>query len=256
MVINLNVSLQEFFRGHEKKIAITRKRMKKDPKTNKDKLFEEKKKISVQIEKGMKDEQVIRYSKQSNEMPGYDTGDIVIVLRENGHEYFEREGDNLFISKNISLYESYASALGLINLTVRTLDNSFLRLESGGVPLHLNDGFRKVVGQGMHMYRKEERGDLFIRFNLVLPEKFDVSVLNKLKVVFPPIDSDIIYNDGTKGGLETDGLKVVKCDLATVTEEDLEKLNYDEYSDDSDSDSEKSYRSGSKSESESRESYD
>jgi DnaJ-class molecular chaperone len=252
MVINLNVSLQELFNGHEKKIAITRKRIKKDPKTNKDKLVEEKKKIVVPIEKGMKDEQVIRYSKQSNELPGYDTGDIIIVLRENGHEYFEREGDDLFISKNISLYESYATATGLINLTVRTLDNSFLKLESGEVPLHLHDGLRKVEGQGMPFFRKEGRGDLYIRFNLVLPEKFESSLVTKLKPVFPPISEDIIYNDGTKNGFDTNGIRVISCPLSRVTEEDLEKMKYEDYSDEYSSESSRSSGSRSRSRSRSR----
>lgn len=243
MVIKINVSLQELFRGHEKKIAITRKRLKKDPKTGKQKLTEERKKIVIPIEKGMKDEQVIRYSKQSNELEGYDTGDIIIVLQENSHEYFEREGDNLFVSKNISLYESYAASLGLINLTIKALDNSFLKLEANGIPLHIHDGLRKVEGQGMPFYKKEGRGDLYIRFNLILPEKFEAGLLQKLKPVFPCITEDIIYNDGTKNGFDTEGLKIVKCELGRVTEEDLEKLNYEEYSDDSRSESEESYKS-------------
>jgi DnaJ family protein A protein 2 len=241
----INVSLDEFYNGTEKKFKISRNRYKKDAK-GRDVLVEETKKFVVPIEKGSRDEQVIRYNKQADEAPGHDTGDIVIVLKENGNNYFEREGDNLFVVKKISLYESYAAALGLINLTIKTLDNRILRLDANGICLHDQDGLRKIEGEGMPINKRDvknknllmgrEKGDLYVRFHLILPDKFDVTMVNKLKQLFPPVDSDIIYNDGCKDGMDITDIKnkIQACVLKEITEEDLENLNYDEYSDEED----------------------
>lgn len=246
LIINLETKLEDLYSGAEKKIAITRERIKKDPKSGKDVITEEKKKIHVNIVKGMRDEQVIRYSKQASERFGYDTGDIIIILKQNGHPTFERNHDNLFITKDISLYETYAAAEGLINIAIQTLDFTYLRLDAKGVPLHENNGLRKVEGLGMPIYKPEAgpqggppktHGDLYIRFNLVLPKSFPVQIINGFKKICPPIDKDIIYNDGTSGGLDPKMHKIKNVVMNELTEEDIKDL--DEYSDEySDSDEE------------------
>lgn len=184
IIISLNVTLDEFYKGREKKLAIKRKRIIKDPKTKKEKVIEEKKKIVIPIVPGMRDEQEIRYNKQADELPGYDTGDIVIVLKENNHNFFERDGDNLFVVRKIGLFESYAVAKKLINIVIRTLDGKYLKLEPDGeLPLHEGDGLRKLEGFGMPIFKKPGKfGDLYIRFDLVLPKEIsDIKQLHALK---------------------------------------------------------------------------
>jgi DnaJ-class molecular chaperone len=233
MEISIEVCLEDLYNGQEKKIAINRNRIHKDPKTKKDSIVEERKKIVIPIEPGSRDEQKIIYNKQSSELPGYETGDIIINLKEVAHSFFEREKNNLFVVKKISLFESYAAAAGIINLTIRTLDNRFLILDAGSVPLHANDGLRKIRGEGMPVYKENGlKGDLYIRFNLVLPEK--IEDISYLRNIFPAIDEDIIYNDGTKGSFDIKGRKITKCILEKVTEKDLEELDYRSDSDDSD----------------------
>lgn len=231
--IDINVSLEELYMGKNKKLAIPRERIVKDGK--KFKSIKEKKKINIPIEPGTKDGKVIRFNKEASEKPGYETGDIIVNIKEDGHPYFERDGDNLFVIKNISLYESFAVSLGIINLTIRHLDGSILILNGGCPPLHTKDGLRKIEGEGMPKYGKDERGDLYIRFNLILPEKIDLENLKKIKNLFPCIDEDIIYNDNTIGGLDVENRNYRTCNLEEVTEKDLEHLDYEEYSDESDS---------------------
>jgi DnaJ-class molecular chaperone len=242
MIITLGVSLEELYKGHEKKIAIKRERIKGEE------LVEERKKIVVSIEPGMRDEQIIRYNKQASEKFGHDTGDIVIVLKQNGHDYFEREGCNLFVCKNISLYESYAAGNGSISLTVVHLDGRVIKLNANGIPLHENNGHRKVPGFGMPVYKQSDmeeiqndpnesktHGDLFLRFNLVLPKALDARVVQGLKNYFPLINEDII--DNTNGSKDPSVLEVTMEDL---TEEDLRNLE-DEYSDEYSEESESEY---------------
>ncbi len=235
--INLNVSLEELYNGAKKKIQITRKRIGKDFK-----IFEEKKKLLVDIKKGYRDEQVIRFNRQGDEGYGKETGDIVVILKQNGHNVYEREKDTLFVTKKISLFESYAAATGLINITLQTLDNRILVLDSLNIPLHLTDGLRKIEGEGMPTI-DGNKGDLYIRFHLILPDKFDSNLDSKLKNICPPVYPDVIYNDNSNEGIDIKHMKnIKKCFLKEVTEEDLDKLKYDQSESDSESsDGESSY---------------
>lgn len=237
--INLNVSLDDFFNGTKKKLAVRRKRLKKNA-DGEMVQYEEKKKIVIPIIPGMRDEQELRFNKEADEEKGYETGDIVITLYENAHSVFEREGDNLFIIKNISLYEAFAASCGEdVELTIPHLDGSILKLKTDGLPLHNNnDGMRKIIGQGMPKYKKDDsqRGDLFVRFNLTLPKKFNKDDMKILKKLFPSQNEELVKK----------GKTVREVKLENVSDEDLEELKYG-YSDDSDSDddsesSEEDYR--------------
>lgn len=187
---------------------------------------EEKKKIIIPIDQGMRDGQVIRYNKEADEAQGFESGDIVITLYENIHSRFEREADNLFIMKDISLYEAFAASCGEdISLTVKHLDGSLIKLKMDGNPLHVNDGIRKVVGEGMPRFKQEGRGDLYVRFNLVLPEKFKAEDTEILKKLFPVCNEP--YNLENKEYRE--------CVLEEVSESDLEELDHGFSDSDSDS---------------------
>lgn len=238
----LNVDLEDFYKGRTKKLAITRKRIQKDAKGN-SKVVEEKKKIAINIEPGMRDDQVIRFNKEADEMPGYETGDIVITLCENPHGYFERDGDNLFVVKKVSLYEALAVAAGKdVDLKIKHLDGTYIALRPNKKALHLNDGVRKVRGEGMPLYKKEGRGDLYVRFNLIIPETVPKEHIETLREIFP------VYNDNTS--VPSD--KVRQCQLEEVTEEDMEALDYDysdsEYSESEYSESSESYQEPKKGE--------
>ena len=230
--IEINVNLEDFHNGTKKKLAVRRKRLKKD-KNGKVTQVEEKKKIVIPIEKGMRDGQVIRYNKEADEAQGYESGDIVITLYENAHSRFEREADNLFIMKDISLYEAFAASCGEdIEMTVRHLDDSIIKLKTDGNPLHVNDGIRKVVGEGMPKFKQEGKGDLYVRFNLVLPDKFKQEDMEILKKLFPVCNEKMNLENRTfrEGVLEE------------VSESDLEELDCD-YSDSESDYSESSYTS-------------
>ena len=230
--ININVDLKDLYTGIKKKIAIRRKRLKKES-NGKMKSIEEKKKFIVDILPGMQDEQQIRFSKEADEIEGYETGDIVITINENANEKFERDGNNLFLIQNISLYESYAVPQGEnIPMIIKHLDGKYLNCSTSKTALHENNGIRKLVGKGMPEYKSNNKGDLFIRFNLVLPE--ECNFYEDLCRIFPKLSDDIKETSG----LDIDSFE--KYILEDVSEEDLENIDYEgsEYSEDSYSDSE------------------
>ena len=189
---DLNVDLSDFYNGKTKKLNIKRKRIIEVD--GKQKVVEEKKRIIIPIEKGMKDEQQIRFEGEADQIPGYTPGDIIITLIEIEHPDFQRDNDNLIIVKNINLYQLYDFSFNFTHL-----DNRLILInKNSNDALHLNDSLRKIKGQGMPIYKKESYGDLFIRFNLVIPKSLNFNQLIKFKEIFEneivnPVESSFTY---------------------------------------------------------------
>ena len=234
---DLNVDLVDFYTGKKKKLNIKRKRIIEVD--GKQKVVEEKKKIVIPIEKGMKDEQQIRFEGEADQIPGYSPGDIVITLIENEHPVFQRDNDNLIIIKNINLYQVYNYSFDITHL-----DSSVLRIHKNtSDALHLNESLRKIPGQGMPMFKKDTFGDLFIRFNLVIPKSLEIEKLNILKQVFDEIQEPLTENYSKEFLLEN----VTETDLEDFESESSES-DSESYSDESvsvssvSSDSEKDFK--------------
>lgn len=236
---NLNVKLEDLYNGKQKKISFNRKRYTVNEKSKKIETFTEKKKIIINIIPGTKDGDVITFPKEADQLPGQDPGDVIITICEDDHETFDREGDNLFIVKDLSLSELYS-----LDFTITHMDNRILHIVSKEEDvLHTNDGIRKIVGEGMPITGEDNdlcksKGDLFIRFNLILPEKLTKEQISTLKEITPPINCKV----------ENDDIEYVETLLDIVTEEDIENLDEsdfdsseeDNYETDSDSDSDAS----------------
>ena len=218
---DLNIDLEDFYTGKKKKLNIKRKRIVEVD--GKQTVIEEKKKIIVPILPGMKDEQQIRIEKEADQRPGYEPGDIVITLIENEHPIFQRENDNLIIIKNINLYQLYD-----FSFEIEHLDGKKIQIikEENDV-LHLNESIRKISNLGMPVYKKNNTfGDLFVRFNLVIPKSLSSEQLIKFK--------DIFKNDQlTLDNVITQSDKVFK--LENVSDTDLEDIYSSSESDESES---------------------
>jgi len=217
---DLNVDLQDFYTGKKKKLNVKRKRIVEI--NGVQTVVEEKKKLVIPIERGMKDEQQIRFEGEADQIPGYKPGDIVITLIENEHPLFQRDGDNLIMIKNINIYEIYDLVFYLKHLDGRVLKIN--KQESDA--LHLNESLRKISSQGMPVYKgNSEYGDLFIRFNIVIPKSLPKEKLSLIKDVFnDPVQENEEYPD-------VDNFHT----LENVSDTDIECLEDD--SDDSDDDS-------------------
>ena len=228
----LNVTLEELYLGKTKKLAVRRKRLITDGKNKT--VTEEKKKISVNIEPGMFDEQVITFNKQADEKEGYETGDIIITLCCAEHDEFEREGNNLIIEKEISMYESYDC-----QMTITLLDGKEVNIVSQG-PINIFgeeiECYRKLKGFGMPIYGSDnEHGDLIIKFKPVIPDTLTSDQLNTLRDLFPKInEKKKLENETTEYKLEM----ATESDFEYSDSEDESDSEYD--SDEEDSEEEES----------------
>lgn len=231
---DLNVDLEDFYTGKKKKLNVKRKRVVEID--GKQTVIEEKKKLVIPIEKGMKDEQQIKFQGEADQIPGYEPGDIIINLIENEHKTYQRDGDNLIIIKNINLYEIYD-----LTFDIKHLDSRIIRISKQiGDALHLNESLRKITGEGMPVYRssKNEYGDLFIRFNIVIPKTIEPSKLVILKSIF----KEVLDSPSELDELSVKYEVVNKeCLLENISETDLEEFNSDDtYSETETEDSEES----------------
>ena len=216
---DLNVDLEDFYNGKKKKLYVKRKKIIETD--GKQQVVEEKKKLVIPITPGMKDEQQIVFKGDADQIPGYESGDIIITLIENEHPFFQRDSDNLIIVKDINLYENY-----VLSFDIKHLDNRTLRIHKNEKDsLHLNDSLRKISGEGMPIYNSPGQfGDLFIRFNIIIPIELCPKELSTFREMFH-------VHSKLKDSFEKEYI------LEKISEAELEDFEYYTDSETSDSDS-------------------
>jgi len=143
------------------------------------KLIEEKKIINVEIDKGTKEGKKIVFRGESNEMPGYQAGDVVFIVKEKEHKLFKRDGVHLFMEKEVPL----VNALTGFQFIVPHLDGRKLLVKTEAVGDIIKPGdAREIPNEGMPVFsRPYEHGNLYIKFKIVFPEKLTAKQISGLK---------------------------------------------------------------------------
>jgi hypothetical protein len=189
----IDLDMKDMYTGTTKTVSLVRTRLRKDPnEPSRLVSYVENKKFNVHIQAGSVDEQYIRYSKQGHEKLGYDTGDIVIILRQNGHEKFERIHDiHLATTIPISLYESYAIPAGL-SISIPFIDGRFISVKYDSSDSIIRDNMTMCADNlGFPIYGHEGKyGKLYINFRIAFPEKIDMTTLAKLFPIKNKLASD------------------------------------------------------------------
>jgi len=130
------------------------------------KVTRERKILEVHIDKGMKDNQQIRFGGEGDQEPGLEPGDIVIIVDEKDHPVFQRSGGDLAMRMEIQLVE----ALCGFQKVVETLDKRKLIVTALPGEVIKHSELKCVPGEGMPTYKSPfEKGRLVIQFNVVFP---------------------------------------------------------------------------------------
>ena len=113
--------------------------------------------VSVEVPVGIRDSQQLRLS---------GLGDLIVTVRIQPHEFFERDGDNLHARANVSIVQATLGA-------EIEIDGIF---EDEKVQVRIPEGCQneqvvRVRGFGMPKFRSESRGDMFVHVNVVVPKK-------------------------------------------------------------------------------------
>ena len=124
--------------------------------------------ISIHINAGVVDGQVIKLPGESDESPNCITGDIIIVVRISNHPKFKRNNNDIYVDFNITLLEALCGfKKELVMLDGSIIDVVSKRsniIEPGDTDIIYNKGM--PIGQG------DKKGNLFIKYQINFPKKF------------------------------------------------------------------------------------
>lgn len=124
--------------------------------------------LEVHVDKGMTDRQKIVLRKEGDQLPSVEPGDVIIIINQKPHEHFQRNGNDLVITKTITLTE----ALCGFEMYIKHLDGRDILVKNKPGEVIAPGKVFGVIGEGMPMYKNPfEKGNLYIKFNVEFPEK-------------------------------------------------------------------------------------
>jgi len=158
------------------------------------KLAEENKKVTVEIEKGSQHGQKLVYRGESHQSPGLVSGDIILVLKQREHSIFKREGDNLKINQRVSLVD----ALTGYSFLVTHLDGRILKVTTPVGMVITPDLELEVPDEGMPVHtRPYENGCLCVKFAVIFPTAVNPQQAQQLLKILPGHEPEIT-EEGTQ----------------------------------------------------------
>lgn len=123
--------------------------------------------LTVEIPVGIRDQQQLRLSGYGEAgIRGAASGDVLVTVRIEPHEFFERDGDDLHCSAAISMVQA---ALGTDLLLDGIMPDEKVKVS---IPEGCQYGQKiKVRNFGMPKFRSEARGDLIVHVEVKIPKR-------------------------------------------------------------------------------------
>eukprot|EP00179_Madagascaria_erythrocladioides_P004531 CAMPEP_0198312046 /NCGR_PEP_ID=MMETSP1450-20131203/3576_1 /TAXON_ID=753684 ORGANISM="Madagascaria erythrocladiodes, Strain CCMP3234" /NCGR_SAMPLE_ID=MMETSP1450 /ASSEMBLY_ACC=CAM_ASM_001115 /LENGTH=409 /DNA_ID=CAMNT_0044014971 /DNA_START=144 /DNA_END=1373 /DNA_ORIENTATION=+ len=150
---------------------------------------DEKKTLEVYVEKGMRDGQKIVFSGEADEEPDLPPGDVVMVVKIAEHKDFKRKAQHLILEKEVTL----AEALCGVSFTIKHLDGRTVHIKSKPGTVIKPNSLMSVMGEGMPVYKRpDEKGFLFIKFDVKFPDSISPDLCGKLDAILGPRSVPII----------------------------------------------------------------
>lgn len=119
--------------------------------------------INIMIPAGIENGEMIRLSGEGEAASGGSSGDLYVKIYVKQDKNFKKEGNNLITDLNIKLSDALLGS----EYNVETLDGN-LKVK---IPENISFGeILRVKGRGVPI-GKNQRGDLYIKINIVLPKK-------------------------------------------------------------------------------------
>lgn len=133
------------------------------------KVVKDKKDLTVDIEKGMKDNEKIVFARQSEQRPGTMPGDVVVNLRQKPHHRFTRSTTNLN-DLNTDMSISLKEALTGFSKNIEQLDGRQIPLARTTVTKPFE--IISIPKEGMPNHdMPSEQGNMFVKMNIQFPDR-------------------------------------------------------------------------------------
>jgi len=129
-----------------------------------------KKMINIHIPAGIEHGQQIRYEGMGDAaVSDLRPGDLIVNVLVRPHQEFKREGTNIVVDKEISVWDALLGS----NLTVKTLDNKTLDIN---IPAGTqSETVFSCKGEGLPQMRNKVRGNLLIRIKILIPRNLNTA---------------------------------------------------------------------------------
>ncbi|EAN33944.1 Chaperone protein dnaJ 3 [Theileria parva strain Muguga] len=143
-----------------------------------------KKILEVFVEKGVPDQHKITFHGEADERPNEIPGSVIFVINQNPHDTFKRNGNDLFMTKAIPLYQ----ALTGCTFYLTHLDDRILKINTPPGEVVKPGSCKVITGEGMPIYKSAYgKGNLYVTFDVIFPvgRTFTPGEKEKLLELFP-----------------------------------------------------------------------
>lgn len=121
-------------------------------------------KLTLEVEKGTKNNEKIIFEKKGKQEIGYENGDLVFVVHTKTHNTYERKNNDLHQSVVISLKD----ALVGFTKNIDHISGSPVHVSKQTVTFH--NEVLKIKNKGMPIKNTNKFGDLYIKFSVEFPK--------------------------------------------------------------------------------------
>ncbi|EEF50817.1 dnaJ homolog subfamily B member 13 [Ricinus communis] len=172
----LPCTLEELYRGTTKKMKISREIADASGKT-----LPVEEILTIDIKPGWKKGTKITFPEKGNEQPNVIPADLVFIIDEKPHSTFTREGNDLVLTKKISL----AEALTGYTVSLTSLDGRSLTIPINSV---IHPDYEEVIPkEGMPIPKDpSKKGNLRIKFNIKFPTRLTAEQRSGIKKLLAP----------------------------------------------------------------------
>ena len=146
-------------------------------------VIKKEKTINIKVPAGVESGNYMTVEGQGNDNIQGRPGDLLVVFEEKNHQYFVRDGENIFIEVTVS----YPNAVLGIKIDIPTLDGiSTLTIPSG-----IQSGkLLRMRSKGFPMLRRSSKGDQIVRVIVNTPASISrgsKKIIEKLSEELEPI---------------------------------------------------------------------
>eukprot|EP01135_Chromosphaera_perkinsii_P000265 Nk52_evm34s62 gene=Nk52_evmTU34s62 len=165
-VKDLDLTLEEMYKGCQKKVKVTRSIISPDAESEE----EEELVMTINCKPGWRDGTKVTFPKMSHQGPNSIPGDLVFMVKQKPHEKFTRKANDLFLHSKVSLCESLTGC----TVKVDSVDGRKLSIPVADL---ITPGYSKIVpGEGMPDPKNPAvKGNLVLTFEVNYPSALNDS---------------------------------------------------------------------------------
>lgn len=173
---DLKVSLEELFTGCQKKMKITRQRLREDGSKR-----SESKVLEINVKPGWKAGTKLTFQGDGDEDERHLPGDIVFKIYEKSHPLFQRAGNDLTYSHKLPLRDALCGG----TFFIPTIDGNRVQLRMEDEVISPSTT-RRIGGQGMPISKTPNvRGDLVVKFDIAFPARLSPEAKRQIQTIIP-----------------------------------------------------------------------